>query len=151
MSGYRDQIGQLGSLLDSLDHAGWAAPVPKHGSVRDLIQHLSGNDHSLLTALWSDGSDAEPLGFGGICNPVEVAFTSEGEALGTVSVYDEVEGRPVVVHAQRDPAVPGQVPSLHTPLVGVEDHVVAVQEEPDRRHVRTAVLAGGREDRGPRS
>jgi len=62
VGGYRDQIGQLGSLLDSLDHTGWAAPVPKHGSVRDLIRHLSGNDHALLTALGAEGTNAEPAG-----------------------------------------------------------------------------------------
>jgi len=60
VGGYRDQIGQLGSLLDSLDRAGWAAPVPKHGSVRDLIRHLSGNDHALLKALGAEGTDAGP-------------------------------------------------------------------------------------------
>ncbi|HZM83964.1 MAG TPA: maleylpyruvate isomerase family mycothiol-dependent enzyme [Candidatus Limnocylindrales bacterium] len=68
VGGYRDQIGQLGSLLDSLDHHGWAAPVPKHGSVRDLISHLSGNDHALLAALGGEGTavavgPAGPLGW----------------------------------------------------------------------------------------
>lgn len=60
VGGYRDQIGQLGSLLDSLDHHGWAAPIPKHGSVRGLIQHLSGNDHALLAALGTEGAGGEP-------------------------------------------------------------------------------------------
>jgi uncharacterized protein (TIGR03083 family) len=59
VGGYREQIGQLGSLLDSLDSAGWAAPVPRHGNVRDLITHLSGNDHALLTALGGEATGRE--------------------------------------------------------------------------------------------
>jgi uncharacterized protein (TIGR03083 family) len=65
VGGYRDQIGELGSLLDSLDHAAWTAPVPKHGNVRELIRHLSGNDHALLAALGAHDASAEPAGAAG--------------------------------------------------------------------------------------
>ncbi|MGD9633616.1 MAG: PVC-type heme-binding CxxCH protein [Pirellulales bacterium] len=49
---------------------------------------------------WPDGSDAECLANGGICNPVETAFTPEGEVFGTVAVFDYVENqrRDAVVH-----------------------------------------------------
>jgi putative membrane-bound dehydrogenase-like protein len=50
---------------------------------------------------WPDGSDAENLAYGGICNPVETAFTPEGEVLGTVSVYDYLDNtlrRDAVLH-----------------------------------------------------
>jgi len=40
-----------------------------------------------------DGSDSRCRGHGGIANPVEVAFTAEGEVFGTVAVYDQVDGR----------------------------------------------------------
>jgi hypothetical protein len=42
---------------------------------------------------WPDGSDTEDRAHGGMANPVEVTFTSEGEVLGTVAVYDNVNGR----------------------------------------------------------
>jgi uncharacterized protein (TIGR03083 family) len=65
VSGYRDQIGELASLLGTLDHRGWAVRVPKHGSVLDLIRHLSGNDHALLSALGEDRADPGPAGWHG--------------------------------------------------------------------------------------
>ena len=42
---------------------------------------------------WPDGSDPENLGHGGTANPVEVTFTPEGEALGTLAILDHHEGR----------------------------------------------------------
>ncbi|MEX0937505.1 MAG: PVC-type heme-binding CxxCH protein [Pirellulales bacterium] len=42
---------------------------------------------------WPDGSDPEKLASGGICNPVEVSFSPEGEAFGSVAVYDDFDGR----------------------------------------------------------
>jgi len=42
---------------------------------------------------WPDGTETEDRAHGGMANPVEVTFTSEGEVLGTVAVYDNVNGR----------------------------------------------------------
>lgn len=42
---------------------------------------------------WPDGTDAECLANGGICNPVETAFTAEGEVFGTVAVYQYIENQ----------------------------------------------------------
>ena len=42
---------------------------------------------------WPDGTDTQDRAHGGLANPVEVTFTSEGEVLGTVAVYDNVNGR----------------------------------------------------------
>lgn len=42
---------------------------------------------------WPDGTDTEDRAHGGMANPVEVTFTPEGEVLGTVAVYDNVNGR----------------------------------------------------------
>jgi len=40
------------------------------------------------------------LALGGVCNPVETAFTPAGEVVGTISVYDDFENRrrDAVVH-----------------------------------------------------
>jgi putative membrane-bound dehydrogenase-like protein len=40
-----------------------------------------------------DGSDVESFAGGGMDNPVEVTFTDEGELLGTVAIYDVIDGR----------------------------------------------------------
>ncbi|MGB0580483.1 MAG: PVC-type heme-binding CxxCH protein [Limisphaerales bacterium] len=42
---------------------------------------------------WPDGTETEDRAHGGMANPVEVTFTPEGEVLGTVAVYDNVNGR----------------------------------------------------------
>ena len=42
---------------------------------------------------WPDGTDSQDRAHGGLANPVEVTFNSEGEVLGTVAVYDNVNGR----------------------------------------------------------
>ncbi len=51
VSGYRVQIVALDAVLVGLDARDWAAPVPRHGSVRELVAHLSANDHALLGEL----------------------------------------------------------------------------------------------------
>lgn len=40
-----------------------------------------------------DGSDVEAFCGGGMDNPVEVTFTDAGEMLGTVAIFDNIEGR----------------------------------------------------------
>lgn len=42
---------------------------------------------------WPDGTDTQHHAHGGLANPVEVTFTPEGDVLGTVAVYDNVNGR----------------------------------------------------------
>ncbi len=42
---------------------------------------------------WPNGDDTEDRAHGGKANPVEVTFTAEGEVLGTVAVYDGINGR----------------------------------------------------------
>ena len=44
-------------------------------------------------SMWPDGSDPENLAQGGLANPVEVTFSSEGEVFGTVAVYEHLNGR----------------------------------------------------------
>src|SRR5690606_692248 len=42
---------------------------------------------------WPDGSQPENNGHGAIANPVETAFTKDGDVLGTVALLDELEGQ----------------------------------------------------------
>lgn len=44
---YADQIDRLDRLLASLTPAQWNAPVARHGSVRQMVAHLAGNDAML--------------------------------------------------------------------------------------------------------
>lgn len=44
-------------------------------------------------SMWPDGSDPENRAQGGLANPVEVTFSSEGEVFGTVAVYENLNGR----------------------------------------------------------
>ncbi|MCF6310836.1 MAG: HEAT repeat domain-containing protein [Verrucomicrobiales bacterium] len=44
-------------------------------------------------SMWPDGSDAENRAQGGLANPVEVTFSSEGEVFGSVAVYQHLNGR----------------------------------------------------------
>ena len=44
-------------------------------------------------SMWPDGSNAENRAQGGMANPVEVTFSSEGEVFGTVAVYQNLNGR----------------------------------------------------------
>jgi len=39
-----------------------------------------------------DGSEHEMFAVGGLANPVEVAFTDEGEVLGTIAIHQRVDG-----------------------------------------------------------
>ena len=44
-------------------------------------------------SMWPDGGDPENRAQGGLANPVEVTFSSEGEVFGTVAVYEHLNGR----------------------------------------------------------
>jgi len=101
------ELGPDGRLYLCGGQHGWALEEQTSDRGRNQPDPASDTDKSILQALagpwtssapgvfscWPDGSDAQPLAFGGLCNPVEVTFTPEGEVLGTVSVYDMVEGR----------------------------------------------------------
>ena len=41
---------------------------------------------------WPDGSQPENVGHGAVANPVETAFTEDGDVLGTVAILDEFDG-----------------------------------------------------------
>ena len=44
-------------------------------------------------SMWPNGDDPENRAQGGLANPVEVTFSSEGEVFGTVAVYQNLNGR----------------------------------------------------------
>src|ERR1017187_5967229 len=58
-------------------------------------------------------------------------------------------GRLLVVHAERGSGLPPQGASLRARLMRHQDDVIAVKHEPDRRHMRTSVLAHDRKLAGP--
>jgi len=54
--------------------------------------HVAKGRAAAVFSCWEDGSDAQVYGNGGI-NPVEVAFTSDGELLTTCPIFDSIGGR----------------------------------------------------------
>ena len=113
-----------------------------------------------------DGSDADEQFLGCRVPPTElfgavgahVARTEcRGPALQLVVVVrdlgdavddDEREGCGFVVDGDAHARITLQRLSLHRSRAGGEDHVVAVEHEPHRRHVRAAVGTRGRDLRG---
>ncbi|NRQ37556.1 maleylpyruvate isomerase family mycothiol-dependent enzyme [Nonomuraea sp. NN258] len=48
---YAEQVALMDDLLAELSEPQWAAPVDRHGDVRGLIEHLSGNDATVARLL----------------------------------------------------------------------------------------------------
>ena len=65
--------------------------------------------------------------------------------LGAPLQHHEVEGRPIVVHAESDSPVTGKIAPFYRFLRRVEHHIVPVQQEPDRRHMGAPIGANGRQ------
>lgn len=54
--------------------------------------HVAKGRAAAVFSCWDDGTDVQVFGNGGI-NPVEVAFTPEGELLTTCPIFDSIGGR----------------------------------------------------------
>jgi len=104
-------LGPDGRLYWSGGQHGWRLerpdPLPKrHDKLEKSVHGQLGVPGPWTTtapgvfSCWPDGSDAENLAFGGICNPVETTFSATGEVFGTVAVYDNYQNarRDAVVH-----------------------------------------------------
>jgi|GEM_PF-28728 len=83
-------LGPDGRLYWCGGQHGWTLGDPSPGF--DLKGPWTSRAPGVFSA-WPDGSDTEDLAHGGKANPVEVTFTAEGEVLGTVAVYDGINGR----------------------------------------------------------
>jgi putative membrane-bound dehydrogenase-like protein len=106
------QLGPDGRLYWCGGQHGWTLENPATATPRALanpqkLGYDSAYDGPWVNmtpgtfSCWPDGTDGENMAYGGICNPVEVAFTPEGEVIGTVSVYDYVDNtlrRDAVLH-----------------------------------------------------
>lgn len=71
----------------------WCDGRHGHNFVDENGNELSKGLAARIFSCRADGSDVEAFAGGGMDNPVEVAFTDEGEILGTVAIFDNVEGR----------------------------------------------------------
>jgi len=60
LAGYREQIAELSTLLSGLDADGFSLGIPRHGTIRELVEHLAGNDRVVVTALEPPASDGPP-------------------------------------------------------------------------------------------
>lgn len=71
----------------------WCDGRHGHNFVDEHGNQISKGLAARLFSCKLDGSDVECFAGGGMDNPVEVTFTEEGEPLGTVAIFDVVEGR----------------------------------------------------------
>jgi len=77
----------------------WCDGRHGHNFVDEKGNQISKGLAARLFSCKLDGSDVEAFAGGGMDNPVEVTFTTEGEPLGTVAYFDIVEGRhDAIVH-----------------------------------------------------
>lgn len=71
----------------------WCDGRHGHNFVDEQGNQISKGLAARLFSCRPDGSDVEAFAGGGMDNPVEVTFTAEGEPLGTVAIFDIVDGR----------------------------------------------------------
>ncbi|MGY8653013.1 MAG: PVC-type heme-binding CxxCH protein [Verrucomicrobiia bacterium] len=83
-------LGPDGRLYWCGGQHGWTLGDPSPGF--DLKGPWTSRAPGVFSS-WPDGSDTRNHAHGGKANPVEVTFTAEGEVLGTVAVYDGINGR----------------------------------------------------------
>lgn len=61
----------------------------------DLDKNGTAPDHRIAPGVFTlrtDGTEHEPFSVGGLANPVEVAFSPEGDVFGTVAILDRPDG-----------------------------------------------------------
>ncbi|HWB00724.1 MAG TPA: PVC-type heme-binding CxxCH protein, partial [Pirellulales bacterium] len=71
----------------------WCDGRHGHNFVDDQGNQISKGLAARLFRCRLDGSQVESFAGGGMDNPVEVCFTEQGEPLGTVAIFDVVDGR----------------------------------------------------------
>ena len=71
----------------------WCDGRHGHNFVDEQGNQISKGLAARLFSCKTDGSDVQAFAGGGMDNPVEVAFTDEGEPLGTVAIYDSKPDR----------------------------------------------------------
>lgn len=77
----------------------WCDGRHGHNFVDENGVQISKGLAARLFSCKTDGSDVEAFAGGGMDNPVEVAFTEEGEPLGTVAIFDNKPDRvDAIVH-----------------------------------------------------
>jgi len=92
--------GQHGWKLDQALNEPWSsAPAGAGGPDAKLDIAWTHRAPGAFSS-WPDGSDPVDIGHGGLANPVETAFTEEGEVFGTIAVFDYIDNqrRDAVVH-----------------------------------------------------
>ncbi|MET8869835.1 maleylpyruvate isomerase family mycothiol-dependent enzyme [Nonomuraea sp. NPDC004580] len=56
---YAEQVALMDDLLAELSPAQWDAPVPKHGTVRGMVEHLTANDATVARFMGVRGASAQ--------------------------------------------------------------------------------------------